>query len=56
MKAYMTQLILKHTQRLQIAIPSFVIVNPSRSSRTDIERLNITSAKYIGTHYKRSND
>ena len=25
----------------------FVIVNPSRSSRTDIERLNITSAKYI---------
>ena len=25
----------------------FVIVNPSRSSRTDIERFNITSAKYI---------
>ena len=25
----------------------FVIVNPSRSSRADIERLNITSAKYI---------
>ena len=25
----------------------FVIVNPSRSSRIDIERLNITSAKYI---------